>query len=64
MQIPDAKADEIVSYNEVIEHLTRQQMQDDLDDSGEKIWRFRQITSHEAPCLETIKITKDANTMS
>ena len=50
LKIDGAKADEIVSYNEVLDQINKVKFQDELDDTdGAKIWRFRQITGHAGP---------------
>ena len=50
LNVDGAKADEIVSYNEVLDHINKIKLKDELDDSeGAKIWRFRQITGHSGP---------------
>ena len=47
----DGKADEIVSYNEVIEHLASQFEHEAgaIEDEREGLWRFRDIILHQGP---------------
>ena len=47
LQIDGKEADEIVGYNEVIDQLNYQN--DEINDDGEKTWRFKQITAHQGP---------------
>ena len=51
LSVDDGKADEIVTYNEVIEHLAGQFQQeaDAIKDKREGLFRFRNIIAHQGP---------------
>jgi hypothetical protein len=48
LQIDDKETDEIVSYNEVIEQFNKE-IEDEFDENGQQIWKFRRIIAHQGP---------------
>jgi hypothetical protein len=48
LAIDDKTTDEIIGYNEVIDQYNRE-IEDEFDDNGEKLWKFRSIRGHQGP---------------
>ena len=46
--LPTEKEDELMTYNDIINHLHRNQLED-----GERPWKFRSILAHSGPLMPT-----------
>ena len=45
--VNDDQFEEIMSYNDILQHLERTQAEDDVD--GNTVWRFKRISGHQGP---------------
>ena len=61
LYIGNGKVEELISYNQLIEHLENAQDHDMGMD--QELYRFRAIIGHQGPCLPQIQIGKEANIM-
>ena len=46
-QVPNSTVDEILTYNEILEHIARDN--DDIDNGTEQMYKFRRITANQGP---------------
>jgi hypothetical protein len=46
-EIPNSTVDEILTYNEILDHIERDN--NDIDNDTEQLYKFRRITSHQGP---------------
>ena len=61
LDIGNGKVEELISYNELLEHLENAQDHDMGMD--QELYRFRAIIGHQGPLLAQIQTGKEANTM-
>ena len=48
LKIDGPEADQIIGYNYVLDQLNTH-LENDLNDDGEQLWQFKQITAHQGP---------------
>jgi len=46
-EVPNSTVDEILTYNEILDHIARDN--DDIDNDTEQMYKFRRITAHQGP---------------
>ena len=61
LHIGNGKVEELISYNQLLEHLENAQDHDMGMD--QELYRFRAIIGHQGPLLASDQIQKGANTM-
>ena len=61
LHIGNGKVEELISYNQLLEHLENAQDHDMGMD--QELYRFRAIIGHQGPCLPQIQTGKEANIM-
>ena len=61
LDIGNGKVEELISYNQLLEHLENAQDHDMGMD--QELYRFRAIIGHQGPCLPQIQTGKEANIM-
>ena len=61
LDIGNGKVEELISYNQLLEHLENAQDHDMGMD--QELFKFRAIIGHQGPCLPQIQTGKEANTM-
>ena len=61
LDIGNGKVEELISYNQLIEHLDNAQDHDMGMD--QELFKFRAIIGHQVLCLPQIQTVKEANTM-
>ena len=52
-EVPNSTVDEILTYNEILDHLEKEQSEKDND--TEQVWSFRRIAAHQGPLRPTDK---------
>ena len=45
--MPNSTVDEILTYNEILDHIARDN--DNIDNDTEQMYKFRRITAHQGP---------------
>jgi len=48
ISIPDAQAEEIVAYNEIVDYISAQ-IEEEQQEGPDRLWKFREIVSHQGP---------------
>ena len=61
LDIGNGKVEELISYNQLLEHLENAQHHDMGMD--QELYRFRAIIAHQVLCFHQIQIGKDSNIM-
>ena len=58
----DGQCKEIVAYNDIIGHIEKDY--DESSDGTDRIYKFRDITTHQGPLISTDKVIKAQNITS
>ena len=61
LDIGNGKAEELISYNQLLEHL--ENAQDNDMGMDQELYRFRAIIRHQDPCFHQIQTGKEVNIM-
>jgi hypothetical protein len=58
-EVPNSTVDEILTYNEILDHIARDN--DDIDNDTEQTYKFRRITAHQGPLHSSDKDYKGSS---
>jgi hypothetical protein len=58
-EVPNSTVDEILTYNEIIDHIAKDN--DDIDNDTEQLYKFRRIVAHQGPLQSSDKDYKGSS---